>query len=222
LIENKNINATLTVTGNNVTIRNCKFTINDWYGIIQQTGTNLIIEDCEVDGTGSSRMSGVAITNGIIRRCNIHGMVIAVKLWGPVEFRDNYVHDLQEASSDINNRHFDGLAIHNGGNCIIDHNAFHMPAPQGGTASVFITTQSGNTHNVQVTNNLMLGQPSHPAYAENDNSNTMSNIKYINNYMQKGDWGWVYESGGGVGADVSNTKFDTTIPSQVTAWLNAP
>lgn len=219
VLENRNVSDTIEINGDNVTIRNCKLTFNSYYGIIWYSGTNLLIEDCEIDGTGSSGMVGMAVGNATVRRCNIHGMVIATHIWGTTLYRDNFIHRLADTSSNPDQRHFDGIALHGGSGSQFIHNAFHVAE---GTASTFITTKFGNTSDILVEDNLMVGAGvGYHGYAENDNGNTISNIVYNRNHIQRGLYGYILSTGGGTAAltDTNNVKF-TTIPSEVQAWLD--
>lgn len=225
IIENRDVTGTIEIHNNNITIRNCKLQFNSWYGIIWYGGTNLLIEDCEIDCSGSSGMIGTALGNCTIRRCNIHGAVIATHIWGPIIYEYNYIHDLQTTNMNPDARHFDGVAMHGGSDVIIRNNAFVMPDPEGGTAAVFITTQNGSTSNVEVRNNLMLGNPSFPAYAENNNGNSMTNITYDGNYIRRGIFGYIQQSGQGLNATITNNVMwnpntDPT-PLPVVQWLAA-
>ncbi len=220
IIDSKIINYGIEVRTSGVIIRKCRINVADWYGILCEIGTNLTVEDCEIDGTGSSRMCGLAINGGLVQRTNIHSMVIAMKVWGVTTVKDNYIHDLYDTSSNIDDRHFDGIAILDGNanGSLIQHNAIHMPTPQGGTASTFISGQYGKPENITVNNNLMLGTPSYPAYAE-ASTYGVNNIAYTNNYMKRGDYGYILNTGTAT-TDTGNVKFDGTVPAEVTAWIN--
>jgi hypothetical protein len=228
VIENKIINGTLTVRGNNVTIRNCRVQNFQWYGIMQDVdfgSTNLRIENCDINGLGASRTTGVALGGGntALIGCDITGMVIAVKVWGPVVIRGNYIHDLNEPSSNPDDRHFDGIALHGGGNSTIENNAIIMPPSNGGTAAVFITCQEGNTSNVTVNNNLLMGQPSYAMYAVEEGRGTMSGIVITNNYIDRGIYGHILIDGHTpvqTGNVLWNEGVDPT-PAAVAAWKSA-
>lgn len=223
VIQDKIITGFFEVRTSGVILRRCRIKKNDYYGILSEVGTNLTLEDCEFDGTGSSRMCLLGINGGTVKRCNFFGAVIAVKIWGPTVFQDNYIHDLFDTSSNIDDRHFDGVAMLDGqaNGTLIEHNAIQMPTPQGGTASVFISGQYGKPENITVRNNLMLGTPSYPAYAE-ASTYGCNNIAYINNYMQRGDWGYILNTGTNI-TDTGNVKWQEgvdTRPSAVQAWMS--
>jgi len=221
VIENCNISGTITVKAANVVIRNCKFKGFTWYGILHESGENLWIERCEFDGRGSTGTTGVAISGGTLIGCNIYGMVIAVKIWGPNTIKDNYIHDLADTSSDPDSRHFDGISLLGGGDTVIEHNAIIMPQKEGGTAAVFISAQQGNISNVKVLNNLLMGKASFTAYADNA-SGTVSDVVFDGNYIEKGIHGYILNSSGA--QDTNNVKWDATTlkaPAAVQVWLAA-
>lgn len=224
VIENKRINGTLTVKAKNVIIRNSLVKVASYYGILQDDGsTNLTVENVEVDGTGSSGMTGIAIQAGsTIRRCNIHGMVIGIKTWGSnFTVEDNYIHDLAETSSNPDKRHFDGIANLGASNGIIQRNAIIMPLKEGGTAAVFLSSQQGAVSNVKVLNNLLGGQASYTAYAEKAGK-AMSGVVYDGNYIEKGIYGYILNTSGA--QDTNNVKWDDATqaaPAEVQAWRAA-
>ena len=195
VVENKIINGTMTVNADNVTFKNCVFQNFSDYGIISENSDNTHVEFCEFDGTGSSRTYAMALGGGTssITNCDIHGMVIAIGVWGTVNISDNYIHDLAEASSDPDARHFDGINLFAGGNgTVIDHNTIAMPGTNtgGGTAAVFITAQFGNINDVTVSNNLLYGDPSYTVYVEETRGYQITNVSLTDNYVEKGQYGY--------------------------------
>ncbi|MBX3596104.1 MAG: right-handed parallel beta-helix repeat-containing protein [Rhizobiaceae bacterium] len=225
VIENCIIFETISVSANNVTIRNCKIKTASYYGILQHDGsTNLTVENCEIDGQGSSGMTGIAIQAGsVIRRCNIHGMVIAIKTWGNnFIVEDNYIHDLAEESSHPDHRHFDGIANLGASNGVIRRNAIVMPPKDGGTAAVFLAAQQANISNVKVLNNLLTGEASYAAYADKSHGR-MTDVVYDGNYIERGIHGFILNTSGA--KDTNNVKWNDktqTAPAPVLAWRAAP
>ena len=163
VIENIIIDGTLTIAADNVTIRNCIIRNFDNWGILSDNADNTRVEYCDIDGTGSTRTSGLGIgggTNSAIIGCDIHGMVIGIQLFGRAEVKDNYIHDLADTSSNPDARHFDGITLFGGQNgSVIEHNTISMPTGAGGTAAVFIKTEFGAIDDIQVRNNLMYRRP---------------------------------------------------------------
>ena len=224
VIENLSFTNTITVRAKNVVILNCKVKATAWYGILQDDGSsNLTVENVEIDGTGSSGMTGIAIQAGsTIRRCNVYGMVIGIKVWGPnFTVEDNYIHDLAERKTDAASRHFDGIANLGASNGVIQRNAIIMPPKDGGTAGVFISSQQGSVSNVKVLSNLLTGQPSYQAYAEKA-SRPMSGVVFDGNYIEKGIYGYIFNSSGA--AYTNNVQWDDAVgpvPDPVKAWRSA-
>ncbi|MCA6120230.1 right-handed parallel beta-helix repeat-containing protein, partial [Bradyrhizobium sp. WSM 1738] len=108
VIENKIINGTLTIAADNVTIKNCVIQNFDTWGILSDNADNTRVEYCDIDGSGSTRTSGLGIgggTNSAIIGCDIKGMVIGIQLFGRAEVKDNYIHDLADTSSNPDARH---------------------------------------------------------------------------------------------------------------------
>ncbi|MCA6120243.1 right-handed parallel beta-helix repeat-containing protein, partial [Bradyrhizobium sp. WSM 1738] len=193
VIENKIINGTLTIAADNVTIKNCVIQNFDNWGILSDNADNTRVEYCDIDGSGSTRTSGLGIgggTNSAIIGCDIKGMVIGIQLFGRAEVKDNYIHDLADTSSNPDDRHFDGITLFGGQNgSVIEHNTISMPTGAGGTAAVFIKTEFGAIDGVQVRNNLMSGDPSFTLYVEST-THPITNVTVENNYVDRGIYGY--------------------------------
>jgi hypothetical protein len=192
VIENQIINGTLTVAADNVTIKNCIVqNFSNWGILDSNNAVNTRVEYCTIDGSGSSKTTGLGVgggTNSAIIGCDIKGMVIAINMFGSAEIRDNYIHDLAEASSDPADRHFDGIRAMTSG-AVIEHNTISMPTGAGGTAAVFIKTEWGPIDGVQVKDNLMTGDPSYTLYVESTTS-PITNATVENNYVDRGIYGY--------------------------------
>jgi hypothetical protein len=193
LIENVIINGTLTVAADNVTIKNCIIRNFAFWGIRSDNAVNTRVEYCDIDGTGSTRTSGLGIgggTNSAIIGCDISGMVIGIQLSGRAEVRDNYIHNLADTSSNPDDRHFDGITLFGGQDgSVIEHNTISMPTGSGGTAAVFIKTEFGPIDGVLVKDNLMYGDPSYAVYVEST-TRRITNVTVENNYVERGYYGY--------------------------------
>jgi hypothetical protein len=191
VIENVIINGTLTVAADNVTIKNCIVQNFSNWGILSDNAVNTRVEYCTIDGSGSSKTTGLGVgggTNSAIVGCDIKGMVIAINMFGAAEIRDNYIHDLAETSSNPDDRHFDGIRAMTSG-AVIEHNTIMMPTGGGGTAAIFIKSEWGPIDGVQVKNNLMTGDPSYTLYVESTTS-PITNVTVENNYVERGIYGY--------------------------------
>jgi hypothetical protein len=198
VIDGKIINGTLTVKADNVTIRNSILRNMSFWGILADGNPiNTRVENCEIDGgSGTYHVTGLGLgggANSAIIGCNIHGMVIAVNLWGQCLVQDNYIHDLLENDTNVDARHFDGIAYRGGGGAVgptINHNWVDMPAQEGGTACIFIKSENGPVENTIVSNNHLTGQASMCCYSEASSGGTVSGVQFLNNVMQKGIFGY--------------------------------
>ena len=79
VIENLEINGRLTINAGNVTVINCRIWGGDYYGIKIESGTNILIRDCEIGKTEASRIKGIYSTASgdsniefTVKRCYIH------------------------------------------------------------------------------------------------------------------------------------------------------
>ena len=134
-------------------------------------------------------------TNAAVIGNDIRGMVIGIQLNGACTVKDNYIHDLADASSDPAARHFDGITLFRGGDNLIEHNTILMPDPGGGTAAVFIKTEFGSINNVTVRNNLMTGDASYTMYVEDTANGNITNVLVENNYIERGKYGYINVAG---------------------------
>lgn len=218
LIENKNISGQIVVNTSGVKFKNCSFTNFAWYAILAENNI-VTVEDCTFNGLGSVDTKAFGGKGGTWLRNNISGMVIAIDFWGgPGLIEDNYIHDLATASNDPNKRHFDGIAFLGGAGVTIRHNTIEV---SDGTACTFLSAQNGHIDNVLVENNLLLGQASYTCYAE-ASSGGMSNVRYINNIIERGLFGYILNDSGSL--DQGNIKWRLGTdpnPAAYTAWLAA-
>uniref|UniRef100_UPI0004896D5B right-handed parallel beta-helix repeat-containing protein n=1 Tax=Bradyrhizobium sp. WSM1743 TaxID=318996 RepID=UPI0004896D5B len=183
------------------TIKNCivqNFT--NWGILDTNDALNTRVENCTIDGTGSHGTTGLGVgggTNSAIIGCDIKGMAIAINMFGSALVKDNYIHDLNDTSSDPAARHFDGIrAMVSGAD--IEHNTIMMPDRDGGTAAVFINTElpdaPGPIDNVKVIDNLMTGDASYTVYVTRGEG-AVTNVTVENNYVERGMYGYFNVSG---------------------------
>ena len=103
VIENKIINGSLRVTGDNVVIKNCKITYNSWWGIDAEGANNITIQDCDIIGPGYNGDSNAAILgSGTFLRNDISKSENGIVLQGGASIvKGNYIHDLQDSRQPI-------------------------------------------------------------------------------------------------------------------------
>jgi hypothetical protein len=155
VIQNLDITGSIRVNHNNVVIRNVRIKRPGGEAIwMDPNKGNLLVEDCELDGTGNSgATSAIAFARYTIRRCNIHHFGEGMAAFGGVTIEDNYLHDFTNFISQ--GAHQDGIQVEYGDNVIIRRNTILMNV-DGANAGVWIS--AGNTHRgVRVENNLVAG-----------------------------------------------------------------
>lgn len=93
VVQDRDITGTLTVTGQNVTIRRCRLTNNSGstpYGI-RINGGSAVIEDCEIIGY----QNGIAFSNYVARRVEVRGSSQdGMKIGSNCLIENCWIHDL--------------------------------------------------------------------------------------------------------------------------------
>ena len=189
VIENKIINGSLRVTGDNVVIKNCQITYDSPWGINAEGANNITIQDCDFVGPGLTGDSNAAILgSGTFLRNDISESENGIVLQdGASTVKGNFIHDLQDGAA---NPHYDGISVQGGQNgVLIEDNT--VIARQ--TSDVFIKNDFGPINNVRVNHNLLLGDhdaPSYPVYVYgNMPKGAVTNISVTNNVVEVGAYG---------------------------------
>jgi hypothetical protein len=174
VVEGLDIVDCVEVNANNVTIRKCRIHVDTWYlikyNVYSEGYTNLLVEDCELDGTnGANTMVAIAAANYTLRRCNIHGSGDGPRIWAPGNalIEDCYVHDLWNPGG----AHNDAVDLSDGANAVVRHNTIYN---QEGQTSC-ITAGADNT---LIQYNLMAGG-GYTIYGGG------TNVRIINNVFSK-------------------------------------
>jgi hypothetical protein len=184
------VEGTVTITANNVTMRACRFRGGGYSGInISKAVSGLTIEDCEIDGTGSndgsgllpgSPTAGLLGSNCIVRRCNIHSWCNGISFgWGPLTIIDNWINSLltTSGSGHMNGIQYNGSSI---GAINIQHNQIENNNNQ--TDCVMLDDFYGQVSNVTVNNNRLLGGGDFCIYLDCHFNNTKPvNVVVTNN-----------------------------------------
>lgn len=194
IIQNLNIAGSIVVNANNVTIKNCRITSGDAYPI-ENMGTNLLIEDCDIIGTGSSVACGVAFYGYTILRCNVSGGADGLKADADCTVQDCYIHDLYVTASS----HNDGLQTTGGDNVNVIHNTFD-------TGSAGVCIQFGSTNSNWLINNNLIHSS---GWALNGNTGTTNTTVTNNRFAPVAGW---YGAGSlpGTGITWSGNYYDDT------------
>ncbi len=156
VIDSKTITTGLVITGDNITIRKCLIratgffwnVLNDYDG-----GTNLLIEDCEIDSLDNTTGdSAINCANTTVRRCDIHSAIDGMKVGTNVTIEDSYIHDLTV----FGDSHNDAIQCLGTTGLTIRHNTIICPA--GGTSAILLSTGSASDmRNILINDNLLAG-----------------------------------------------------------------
>jgi hypothetical protein len=154
VIQNLNISGSIQVNHHNVRIKNVNITNPGGGAIaIDPSKVGLVIEDCEIDGTGSTRAYEIiAYNNYTLRRCNIHHVGEGPRANGNVVIEDNYIHDFLDFRAD--GAHQDTIQTTGGNNITIRHNNLEMNI-DAGNAVIMVSTDLGS--NLLIERNLVYG-----------------------------------------------------------------
>lgn len=137
----------------NVVIQNSKVSqpASGCYTLIKSGSSGLLVRNVELDGGGDADVSGIAATNYVAERLDIHGVGDGAGADGNVTIRDSYIHDLVEA----NGSHNDGIQTTQGSGIVIEGNRIENPHTQ--TSAIMIGADLGNVGSVTVSGNLLAG-----------------------------------------------------------------
>jgi hypothetical protein len=121
IVEGLDINGTITVLADDVTIRKVRITTGDYYPIryFDNGNTGLVVEDSEIASTSGNATSGIAFANYTARRLNVHGSSDGLKADSNVLIENCWIHDLSNGAGE----HNDGVQSTGGKAVTIRHNS---------------------------------------------------------------------------------------------------
>lgn len=198
--------ADIDITGNNVTIQNCKISeANGDFGVSARHTTNTTVKNCMISGTNatSGRLS-VAIKSIYGDDVNLRSLANNISYVSTgIQYcqgliQDNYIHDLGFQNGD----HLNGTTSNSGCDQLtIKHNTIFNSFDQTDAISLF--QDFGRATNSLVTNNYLAGG-GYSIYGGGGSYGTATNIQITNNrisdhyYANGGYWGWLahYDNGG--------------------------
>jgi hypothetical protein len=197
-ISNLDLNGTINVTANNVTIKDSRITagdgtLNGVAAITIQAGVNgTVVEDTTMRGSncqGGSLFAGVKNnSNDELTMERDYGQCLDDILHGSGTIKDSYAID----NANIPNDHYEPIAYDGGGGSItIDHNTLLNPHDQ--TAAVFVTCYFGPVTTETIDNNLMAGggyviygPEGNGACSSATGHQEVKNNRFSRTYFQKG------------------------------------
>ena len=155
MVQNLNITGDITVSANNVTIRNCRITSGGYYPIrwYGDTYTGLLVEDTEIIGTNYNVTAGMSFANYTARRVFVTGSADGFKADANVLIEDCYVTGLGIGPD----THNDGVQTTGGSNVTLRHNTFILGGQSGVSSVIQIGNEWGTNSNWVIQNNLIDG-----------------------------------------------------------------
>jgi Right handed beta helix region len=183
VIEGLDITGTLDIRADDVEVRRTRIRSSgdDWTVVgIEEGRTGIVIEDCEIDGLGTSGWqdggtTGIQGEGVTIRRCDIHSVGDGMKAGSNTVFEDNWVHDLAAAGEP----HYDGFQLDGGAeNVVVRHNAISVPDQTG---AVNVGNTFGPISDVVIDGNFLAGG-TYTVYVDGQFSNdAITGVSVTNN-----------------------------------------
>jgi VCBS repeat-containing protein len=192
VISGLNITGTVYINAPNVTIENCKITSDNWWVVIVEPGvTGALVQNCDINGTGTGPQGQVGIAGqGTFLHNNIYNVENGVDVRGDnTLIQDNYIHDLQ-ASGDP---HYDGIQISASvSNVTVRHNT--DISPDSATSAVYVANDWGSVSNIVIDNNELAGGGftvySDQKTAARGGTGTVTGVQFTNNKLESGHYGF--------------------------------
>jgi hypothetical protein len=184
VIENLNITGQLSITANNVTVRNCNITAGV-YGIRAETADGLLIEDCTLVGDPTTAAC-VLMGGGTLTRCNISGSSDGIKVgFGlPTTISECWVHDLGVATGS----HSDCIQVDTADSLTFHHNYLDATTTDANSAILMGGGEDRERAiNCTISNNFMNGGgytffgPAAPSGQTNVTGGPSVNVQVLNN-----------------------------------------
>lgn len=120
VVEGLDIDGSITVLADDVTIRHVRIRSGDYYPIRYFDGDNvgLLVEDSEIEGLSGDATAAISFANYTARRLDVHGTADGFKADSNVLIEDCWVHDLSNGEGE----HNDGVQSTGGAGVTLRHN----------------------------------------------------------------------------------------------------
>lgn len=155
VIEGQDISGSVTVNADDVTIRNSRITSSGEPAVRAQ-GSNLVIEDSEIDGEGKAGPA-VGYSDYTLRRVHIHNVQEGPRIaGGDVTIEDSLI----DGVVDVEDNHTDMIQAVSGDNIVITGNNLQSYNPDSGTygnAAFMYGEEEGPVTDCRVEGNLLNG-----------------------------------------------------------------
>lgn len=205
VIQNLDITGNLTITANNVTVRNTRVTSGDFW-VVNVKGSGAKFDHVTVRGQG---LSGGEGTSGVVGSGTFDAVNVSQVENGFVPgtgsiIRNSYVHDLNASGSP----HYDGIQIDGGvTNIRVTGSTIHNQ--NGQTAAVMVDNFYGAVSGIVVDGNRLLGG-GYTVYADGAFNTSALGVTYSNNRFQKGYYGYSLRRGANATVTWSGNVDDST------------
>jgi hypothetical protein len=186
-IENLDITGSVTISHDNVTLRNCRVRLHDDDGtLVMVTGADVLIEDCEIDGLDGSYIAlGIGNGSGTIRACNIHHAQDGIVAGNDLTVEDCYIHSLLSTQPDP---HYDAFECNGGSNITLEHNTLINDFAQ--TSAVMFNNFYSPVDNILVNDNVIVGGAYALYVSAQFSGGTVTDVTVSNNKMVPGTFGY--------------------------------
>jgi hypothetical protein len=180
VIDGAELTGSVTISADNVTIRNSKITSKAYTAVKIADGVSgAIVEDCEIRGNGAET-EGIR-GHGAFKRNNIYATTVGIVVSADSLVQDNYIHDLAGLSSST----YNGITADGGySNLVIRHNTVINDKKMN--AAVMLDTYYGPITGALVEDNRLSGG-GYTIYVVGSNY-PLSGAIVRNNRLVKGVW----------------------------------
>jgi len=179
--EGHDLTGSVEVSANNVTIRNCRIHSSDYFAIAHTSGSNLVVENCEIDSPRGA-YTGISGGDMTVRRCNLHNFENAIIVASNAVIEENYIHDLYYGPG----AHVDGIEWgSSGSNTIIRRNHIVLGDDTG---CVNITPYSGGAANDNTVQDNLFSGGTYSLYIRGDGGGSIDGVTVTGNVWVKGSY----------------------------------
>jgi hypothetical protein len=206
-ISGKKFTGRVTISAENVEIFNCEIETGDWWGI-NVLARNANIHHCTIKSSATNGNSGINTSTGTkVAYCRFRGWENAFNISG-----NDVVIEWNDACElkGNNDSHYDVLQADGGlSNLLIQNNRFDCQFSH--TSAVMLDNYFGKIEKVTVKNNW-LGGGGMPCYldARFKGAANAIDIKYLDNDLKKGSWGYFFWESPGTGCERRGNKDHVT------------
>jgi hypothetical protein len=173
VVDRRDIKGCLKIEASNVTVRRSRIRCTGDLPVrIGDGARDVVLEDVEIDGMGSSATTAIGYDNYTLRRADVHDVGDGPRMADNTVVEDSWIHDLVIGGGS----HNDGIQSTGGTHIRILHNRIEHPHEQ--TSCILIGADLGPIHDVLIQGNLLNGG-NYTVYAGGDEG--YSDIRIVGN-----------------------------------------